>query len=74
MLCFDLKEWPKERVWTSIRDRTQGNDLVAVPFRGKICALGLVDDIKDAFSDNIKGTWAAGGRKTWRTRKALSCR
>jgi hypothetical protein len=56
ILCFDLIEWPKSRVWAFIRERTQGRDIVAVPFRGKVCALGVIDEIKDAFAGLIKGT------------------
>jgi hypothetical protein len=52
---FDLKQWPEELVWSSIRGRTSGHALVAVPFKGKICALGFIDTIKKAFGDNIKG-------------------
>lgn len=55
MLCFDLKQWPKEKVWASIRASTKGRAIVAVPLKGKIFALGLIDDIKGAFRDNIKG-------------------
>ena len=52
---FDLEQWPEELVWSSIRELTAGHSLVAVPFKGKIFALGFVDTIKDAFGDNIKG-------------------
>ena len=52
---FDLKQWPEESVWSSIRERTAGHTLVAVPFKGKIFAIGLLDKIKEAFGDNIKG-------------------
>ncbi|MGP0057997.1 MAG: argonaute/piwi family protein [Beijerinckiaceae bacterium] len=55
LLRFDLKQWPEENVWTSIRERTQGFAIVAVPFKGKIFALGLIDVIKEAFGDNING-------------------
>jgi hypothetical protein len=55
MLCFDLKAWP-EKAWSGLRSITEGRDIVAVPLRGKVCALGRIDDIKDAFKDNIKGT------------------
>ena len=54
MLCFDLKKWP-EKAWAGIREITTAREIVAVPFRGKVCALGRMDDIKDAFKDNIKG-------------------
>lgn len=55
MLCFDLKVWP-EKAWSGIRAIIEGRDIVAVPFKGKVCALGRIDDIKDAFKENIKGT------------------
>lgn len=53
-LCFDLKSWPG-KAWAGLRAITEGRDIVAVPFKGKVCALGRIDDIKDAFKDNIKG-------------------
>lgn len=55
VLQFDLKAWPKERVWGSIRETIGDRAIVAVPFKGKILALGLIDEIKAAFGDNIKG-------------------
>ena len=55
MLHFDLKQWPEEKVWSAIRERAQGKEIVAVPFKGKIFAFGRIDDVKDAFGDNIKG-------------------
>lgn len=55
MLCFELKEWPAEKVWASVRAYTDGREIVAAPFKRKVFALGRVDDIKDAFKDNIKG-------------------
>ena len=51
---FDLKTWPAERVWASLRHSTAGRPLVAVPLR-KVLALGTIDDIHAAFGDNIKG-------------------
>jgi SIR2-like protein len=56
MLCFDLKEWPKEKVWTNIRECTRDRAIVAVPHKGKIVAFGAIDAVKDAFGANIKGT------------------
>lgn len=55
VLSFDLKVWPAEKVWSSLREQTAARPVVAVPFRGKILALGTMDDIKDIFGDNIKG-------------------
>ena len=52
---FDLKVWPTERVWASLRETTGGRPLVAVPLR-KVLALGTIEDIREAFGDNIKGS------------------
>ena len=52
---FDLKVWPTERVWASLRDATGERQLVAVPLR-KVMALGTIDDIRDAFGHNIQGS------------------
>jgi SIR2-like domain len=55
-LRFDLKEWPEPgTVWAYIRERTKSRAIAAVPFKGNVFALGLIDAIKDAFGDNIKG-------------------
>ncbi|MEW8411145.1 MAG: SIR2 family protein [Candidatus Thiodiazotropha sp.] len=55
VLSFDLKQWPEERVWSWLRDQIAGKPVVAVPFKGKILALGTVDTVKDVFAENIKG-------------------
>lgn len=51
---FDLAEWP-ERAWRWLDDLSSGRDFVAVPFRGKVLAIGLLDEIKDAFANRLKG-------------------
>jgi len=55
MLQFDLREWPKEKVWTNIREYTRDRAIVAVPHKGKVCALGTIDAVKDTFGANLKG-------------------
>ncbi len=56
MLAFDLKEWPSAgQVWPYVRDHMDGRNIVAAPMKRKIFAIGMIDDIKDAFGDNIKG-------------------
>ena len=55
VLSFDLKVWPTEKVWSSLRKQTMARPVVAVPFKGKVLAFGTIEDIKDAFGDNIKG-------------------
>ena len=51
---FDLRDWPTKRVWAHLRETAGERPLVAVPLR-KVLALGTIDDIRDAFGDNIKG-------------------
>lgn len=51
---FDLADWP-EKPWRWLDDFSSKRNFVAVPFRGKVLAIGLIDEIKDAFVDNIKG-------------------
>lgn len=55
VLTFDLKAWPETRVWKVLREMVADKQILAVPFRGKILALGTIDDIKVAFGNNIKG-------------------
>src|SRR5438034_60127 len=45
-LACELKEWPSEHVWRWVREQISGRNVVAVPFKGKICALGTVDDVR----------------------------
>jgi len=52
---FDLKVWPTERVWASLREAAGERPLIAVPLR-KVLALGTIEDIHDAFGDNVKGS------------------
>lgn len=55
VFTFDLETWPTEKVWSWLREQIGTRTIVAVPFKRKIFALGTVDDIKDIFSDNLKG-------------------
>jgi hypothetical protein len=55
VLAFDLKAWPKEKVWTSLREQIGTRAIVVAPFKGKVLAFGAIDEIKEAFGDNIKG-------------------
>jgi SIR2-like domain len=56
LLQFDLRTWPTQgKVWSSIRETIGQRPIVAAPFKGKILALGTIDDIKEAFADNVKG-------------------
>ena len=51
---FDLKVWPSQRVWRYLRTVTGQRPLIAVPFR-KVLALGTIEEIRNAFGDNLKG-------------------
>ena len=51
---FDLRAWPTARVWAYLRETAGRRPLVAVPLR-KVLALGTINDIRDAFGNNIKG-------------------
>ena len=55
VLSFDLKTWPKKKTWSWLRGQVGTRPIAAVPFRGRIHALGSIDDIKDTFGDRIKG-------------------
>jgi hypothetical protein len=54
--AFELKKWPEEKVWKSLKQQVQGHQIVAIPYRNKVLAFGLIDNIKDVFGNNIKGT------------------
>ncbi len=53
---FELKEWPDKEIWKSLREMVVGKEIVVAPFRGKILALGALDEIKNTFGENIKGS------------------
>ena len=55
VLSFDLKTWPTERVWYWLKEIIGTRPIVAVPFKGRVHAIGLVDDIKTVFGNYIKG-------------------
>ncbi len=55
VLQFDLKVWPQEKVWSWLRRQTFNHPVVAVPLRGKVLAIGLVDHVREIFGDNING-------------------
>lgn len=55
VLTCELNEWPTSHVWRWIRDQTKDREVVAVPFKGRILALGTVDDVATSFGNNVKG-------------------
>jgi len=67
VLECELKQWPKEHAWRWVREQTADRNVVAVPFKGKVFALGTMDDLRACFDGNIK----EGPRRTKRPRCAL---
>ncbi len=55
VLQLDLKAWPEGKVWSWLREQTRDHPVVAVPFKGKILAVGLVDHVHEIFGENVKG-------------------
>ena len=56
VLEFDMTEWPAEKVWSWFREFTEGSDVLAVPYRKKVVALGTLDDVRTKFAGRLKGT------------------
>lgn len=54
VLSFNLDSWP-EKPWSWLKNETANKAIVAVPFKGKVLALGTIDDIKNLFDGNISG-------------------
>ena len=52
---FEPSQWPAEGAWAWVREKTEGLDIVAVPFRGRVLCLGEPDSITRAFDGLIKG-------------------
>ena len=55
VFVFDIKEWP-ENYWEWLDSLMKGQKFVAVPYKNKVLALGLLDEIKHSFGENISGT------------------
>ncbi|MCI0564059.1 MAG: hypothetical protein MN733_36755 [Nitrososphaera sp.] len=51
---FDLDHWPEKEAWKWVEKISLNKKFVAVPFRGKILAVGDIDEIKEAFNENLK--------------------
>lgn len=52
---FEPTEWPEERAWAWVEEKTKGRDVVAVPFRNRIVCMGDLDSIRSAFDGLVKG-------------------
>ena len=55
VFAFDLKQWPKEKVWAWVEQTAAAHNCLAVPFR-KVLAFGTLDDIKSGFGEHMSGT------------------
>ena len=55
VFSFDLEAWPESRAWSWLGNQTCNHRVVAVPLKGKVLAIGLLDDVQDIFGNNIKG-------------------
>lgn len=55
VIQFQLDNWPEERAWKWVRETVSDWPIVAVPFNGKVLAFGSINNIKNAFGENIKG-------------------
>jgi hypothetical protein len=54
VLSFEPTEFG-ERPWHTLREKTRGTNVVAVPQGGRVLALGTVDDVKQLFAAEMKG-------------------
>jgi hypothetical protein len=54
MFEFQLYKWPEDQVWKWLAEKTEGHEVVAVPFK-KVLAFGTLDGIRYAFNDLIDG-------------------
>lgn len=55
VFTFSLKEWP-EKPWESLDELSVGRRFVAVPYRRKVLAMGLLDEIQDTVGSQLSGS------------------
>ncbi len=55
ILQVDADLGPGPGVWARVQQWTEGHNVVAVPFNGKVLALGTLDDVREAFRHRLKG-------------------
>lgn len=53
LLSFEPKSFG-EHPWRELREKTRGKNVVAVPERGHVLALGTTDDVKELFAGEMK--------------------
>jgi hypothetical protein len=55
LIEFDLMRWPPSgEVWSTLREIGDRHGFVAAPFRGKVYALATIEQLTQAFADNVK--------------------
>ena len=55
LLTFDASGYDTPGAWARLKARVQGHDVVAGLVKRKVLALGLVDDVRQAFKDQLQG-------------------
>jgi hypothetical protein len=55
VFAFDVKEWP-EKPWDWLDEFSAKQRFVAVPYRKKVLALGLLDNIRDVFGEQLSSS------------------
>jgi len=56
VLQFEVADLPERGAWKYLKETTDGSDIIAGPFGGKVLALGTVDAIQDAFGDRLRSS------------------
>jgi hypothetical protein len=52
---FEVEGLKDKGVWDQLRKICEGHQVVAVPVKGKVLAIGTIDSVKGAFGESIKG-------------------
>lgn len=53
---FAIKNWPDKGVWKWLRQLAIENGFLAVPLNGNVLAFSTIDQIKEAFGDELDGS------------------
>jgi hypothetical protein len=55
ILQFEADLGPGPGAWKRVREWTAGRAVVAAPHKGKVLALGTIDDVREAFRGRLRG-------------------
>lgn len=55
LLQLNASGYDTQGAWRRLKERVQGQDIVAGLVKGKILAIGLVDDVRRVFEDQLQG-------------------